>query len=320
MKLPTFDELPRPDDTGQALAWGVWGENDQLGTLNHISEAVTLAAATCIQRGVRFNLDLPLHMPFALVTEGAFGHRGTPEHTLFEDNFRTLLIRDDKLDSFFLQGSSQWDGLTHIGTPQLGFYNGVSPEQLTLGSDTRNGIEHVAELAVATRGVLVDLPRYFNQVGRAWNPTAKDIATADDITACLAHQGITLREGDILLCRFGWLEALRNEPDQATRNRWFSEATFAGLAGDQRMWEFLWDHRIAAAAGDNPTLEASPMVKQDNLHQSIPRLGLTIGEMFDLDALAADCAGDNVYESFLTTSPLNLRGGVGSPPNAIAIK
>ena len=86
------------------------------------------------------------------------------------------------------------------------------------------------------------------------------------------------------------------------------------------MWEFLWDHQVAAAAGDNPTLERSPMAKGDNLHQAIPKLGFTIGEMFDLEALAADCAQDGIYECFLTTSPLNLRGGVGSPPNAIAIK
>mgnify|MGYP001235335354 FL=1 len=317
---PKFSELPRPDDTGQALAWGVWGDDDQLGTLNHISEATTLAAAACIKRGARFNLDLPLNLPYDLVTEGAFGHRGTPEHTLFEDNFRTLLIRDDKLDGFFLQGSSQWDGLTHIGTPQLGFYNGVAPEQLTLGPDTRNGIEHVANLAVATRGVLIDLPRYFAHAGREWNPAEKCIADADDVQACLNHQEVTLRQGDILLFRFGWLEALRNETDQSARNRWFNEMTFAGIAGDQRMWEFFWDNQVAAAAGDNPTLEASPMVKQDNLHQSIPRLGFTIGELFDLDALATDSAEDGCYESFLTTSPLNLRGGVGSPPNAIAIK
>ena len=62
------------------------------------------------------------------------------------------------------------------------------------------------------------------------------------------------------------------------------------------------------------------MLKQDNLHQAIPRLGFTIGELFNLEELADDSAKDGVYESFLTTSPLNLRGGVGSPPNAIAIK
>ena len=44
------------------------------------------------------------------------------------------------------------------------------------------------------------------------------------------------------------------------------------------------------------------------------------GEFWDLDALAADCAADGVYEFFLTATPLNLEGGVGSPANAVAVK
>jgi hypothetical protein len=52
----------------------------------------------------------------------------------------------------------------------------------------------------------------------------------------------------------------------------------------------------------------------------IPLLGMPIGEMWYLEALAEDCAADGVYEFMLTSAPLNLLGGVGSPANAIAIK
>ena len=52
----------------------------------------------------------------------------------------------------------------------------------------------------------------------------------------------------------------------------------------------------------------------------LPLLGLPIGELWDLDALADDCAADNQYTCFFTSSPLNLAAGVASPPNAIAIK
>ena len=47
---------------------------------------------------------------------------------------------------------------------------------------------------------------------------------------------------------------------------------------------------------------------------------MPIGELWWLDALADDCAQDGVYEFFLVTQPLNLPRGVGSPPNAVAIK
>lgn len=42
--------------------------------------------------------------------------------------------------------------------------------------------------------------------------------------------------------------------------------------------------------------------------------------MWYLEDLAADCAEDGRYEFLVTSAPLNLSGGVGSPPNALAIK
>jgi hypothetical protein len=47
---------------------------------------------------------------------------------------------------------------------------------------------------------------------------------------------------------------------------------------------------------------------------------MPIGEMWNLEELADDCANDNRYEFFFTSAPLNIPGGVGSPPNALAIK
>ena len=52
----------------------------------------------------------------------------------------------------------------------------------------------------------------------------------------------------------------------------------------------------------------------------IAMLGFVLGELWNLEALAKDCASDGVWSSFVTVKPLNLIGGVGSPPNALAIK
>jgi hypothetical protein len=51
----------------------------------------------------------------------------------------------------------------------------------------------------------------------------------------------------------------------------------------------------------------------------IPLLGLSIGELWALDELAATCTMRGRYDVFLTAQPLNLLGGVGSPANAMAI-
>jgi hypothetical protein len=57
------------------------------------------------------------------------------------------------------------------------------------------------------------------------------------------------------------------------------------------------------------------------LHQIfLTQMGLLLGEIFDLEALAADCASDGVYEFFFVAPPLPITGAVGSPVNPLAIK
>ena len=47
---------------------------------------------------------------------------------------------------------------------------------------------------------------------------------------------------------------------------------------------------------------------------------MMLGEQFDLEGLAADCANDGVYEGFFTSAPLRIPQGVCSPPNACVVK
>jgi hypothetical protein len=112
-----------------------------------------------------------------------------------------------------------------------------------------------------------------------------------------------------------------------------------GLQSGEELARVLWDLHIAALGCDNPAVEVWPPgasttpehraeVRADRrrLHEIfthtllLPMLGLPIGELWDLEALAADCATDGRYECFFTSAPLNLPAGVASPPNALAIK
>ena len=71
---------------------------------------------------------------------------------------------------------------------------------------------------------------------------------------------------------------------------------------------------------DDPPPERGP-VHNGMMHRSlIPLLGLMLGELWRLGPLATACATDGRYAFLLTAKPLNLIGGVGSPPNAMAIK
>jgi len=48
--------------------------------------------------------------------------------------------------------------------------------------------------------------------------------------------------------------------------------------------------------------------------------GIMLGEMWDMDELAEDCAADGVYDFLLVAPPLTFTGSVGSPVNPQAIK
>jgi hypothetical protein len=89
------------------------------------------------------------------------------------------------------------------------------------------------------------------------------------------------------------------------------------------MVAWLWNNRVAAIGTDCPGVEAFPFNFADEgaLHyRALPLLGLPLGELFILAPLAEDCARDKRYEFMVVSAPLNVEGGIASPPNAVAIK
>lgn len=315
---PRYRDLPCPAGEYLPRAVGVWGPDDQIGTWNNVTPRETIRAAQLVKEGRRFNLNLPLHLPLGLLDAGSHDVRKPPVHSIMRVGTGLYDGRDDKVE-LYPQASTQWDGLTHVGDSRHGFYNGVRGDQITSDEGTRNGIENVAEFGIATRGILIDLPRHFAATGCPWAPVGSQVASVADLQACLDRSRVQLRPGDVLLVRTGWLEAfLGAEP--ARRNRLYKGRDYSGIAGSADMWEFLWNSRIAAVASDNVTVEAFPVDDQGpSLHLAIARLGLNLGELFDLEALAEHCAATSRTEVFFVSMPLNLRGGVGSPANALAI-
>lgn len=96
------------------------------------------------------------------------------------------------------------------------------------------------------------------------------------------------------------------------------------------MLGWLWDGRFAAVGSDTFALEALPAGADSPfgraheggmMHQQlIALLGLAVGELWRLGPLARACAGDGRWTCLLTAKPLHLRGGVGSPANALAVR
>ena len=95
-----------------------------------------------------------------------------------------------------------------------------------------------------------------------------------------------------------------------------------GLSFHTAGW--IHERRIAAIATDTWGMEVRPNEIPDTyqpLHQVlIPGMGMLVGEIFDLDALAEDCARDGIYEFQFVAPPLPITGAVGAPINPLAIK
>ena len=323
--IPQYRDLPRDTNDLYPNAWGVFGKEDQIGTLNHLTPARVQSALASVKTGQVLNLNLPLDF----FNPPLIAHRGVPSHEIFGLN---EFHRDDRIDNFFPQAGTQLDSLRHFANPDKGFYNGFNGDEIVVG--TRElGIQEVAQRGIVGRGILLDVERYRAAQGLPINQNSNDQITVADLEGTIAFQKSEISPGDILLVRTGWLTAVRNGSTKIT-----SPVQSPGLAQSESIAEWLWNKQVAMAAADNVALEAWPAnrenirtraeesgaIERSNhtgmLHRIlIPLLGLTIGELWDLDELALACVNRASFTFLLTAEPMNMTGGVGSPANALAI-
>jgi kynurenine formamidase len=317
--LPTYDELELRD--GLHCSWGLWGDEDNFGTLNLLSPGRVRAAAAEIKSGQLFPLDLSWdELSPPLYDRASFSHRVTevPGFAGIES------FEDDVLDNLNTQMSSQWDGFRHVKRAGHGWYNGLP--------DTEHGVHHWSRRGVAGRGVLADVARFREQSGRPLRYDEADPLTPEDLLGALQLQGTTVTTGDILLIRTGWMGWYTQQTQDVKRRAGTDQLRTPGLLPCDDMAATLWNLHVSAVGADNPALEVSPFTdwtsdqagrasRGMNLHVRIlPMLGLPIGELFWLEDLARDCAADRRWSFFITSAPINLPGGAATPPNAVAIR
>ena len=317
--LPKFGELPYVGETQERHAWEVFGPEDQLGSVNLLTPEKVKHAAGLIRTGQVFNLSLPLNFPITLY--GGFRSKGYRHHIEVGRGGR-----DDYVDNFAMQGSSQWDSLRHIRFREYGYYGGRQDGDLDEKGEL--GIEHWAQHGIVGRGVLLDGARYMETQRTPLDMTKKFEMDGTFLEKVAHAQKVQPEPGDILMLRTGWLEwykSLDERGREALRDTLgVGEAPHAcpGLAASQETAAWLWDRQIAAIAADNVAVEALPVDPAVGFqHRRLIALqGMPLGELLDVEELARACAQDGSYEFMLVAIPLNLPGGVGSPANAYAIK
>ncbi len=297
--------------------WGRWGDDDQIGTANLLTAERVAAAAALVRTGKRFSLAVPIGLP----TPG--GYRAEPAHLYrFAAGDGVLgsgrggaryQVSDDYV-FMALQASTQVDGFGHVGGEST-LYNGYWAGLVTAtGGARRLGIHHLSH-GIVGRAVVLDVARHHGvehlEPGYPVGP--------DDLDETARAHGIIPAAGDIVLVRTGHLGwKLGLAPDDAnarTRHE-------PGISTRAIPW--LHDHDVAMIATDTAACSVVPPEPGDDFltwHVAALRdLGLLVGELFDLDELAADCAADGISEGCFVAAPLAIVGASGSPLNPIVMK
>jgi len=294
--------------------WGRWGADDEIGTLNFITPAKRAAAAQLVRKGLTFSLQIPMNGKGPMTGVG----RVNPVHTMTATGCDDVQLfpmaagarYTDDVMFLYLQSGTEWDGLAHVFYGDK-LYNGYDASTVDSNGAHKVGIDKTCSSYVS-RGVVLDVARFHGV--DCLDPMHR--IDGDELDAVAAAQGVSIESGDIILVRTGILA------HYARTGRWdVYHGSHPGLHHRAAIW--LHDHEIAAVASDNGSVEG--VDKQSllaiPLHQLALRdMGLPLGETFNLEALAADCAADGVYECFFVAPALNITGAVGSPVNPLAMK
>ncbi|OEJ39553.1 cyclase [Streptomyces agglomeratus] len=307
MSLPAeFHEIAK-----RVNNWGRWGAEDEIGTLNLITDDVVRTAATTVRTGRRVPLALPLKEDG--VQTGLIPGRVNPLHSMVQINQElfgpgTVATSDDAV-TMGLQAATHWDALTHASHSGM-IYNGRPADTITPHTRARfSGIDKARH--VVSRGVLLDVARArgVDRLAGGHAVTPEDLEAAEELART------PVRAGDIVLVRTGQIQTY--------------------LAGDRHAYGYPspglsvrtpeWFHArdVAAVANDTLTFEIFPP-ENENLWLPVHALhlvemGMLQGQNWNLEELSTACAEEERYAFLLSAMPEPFVGGTGTPVAPVAI-
>ncbi|MFG2532304.1 cyclase family protein [Streptomyces sp. NPDC048516] len=299
------------DIAGRVNNWGRWGPDDEIGTLNLITERVVREAAGCVRSGRRIPLALPLRQDG--VQTGVIPGRVNPLHTMTAINQEifgpgTVATTDDVV-TMGLQAATHWDGLAHVSHSGRLYNNRPADSVTAHHGATCLGVEKATPLV--SRGVLLDVAR----AHRTEQLPGGYAITPEDLDAAEERARTAVRAGDIVLVRTGQLRHY--------------------LAGDRQAYAFPspglslrtpeWFHArdVAAVANDTLTFEIFPP-EIENLWMPVHALdlvemGMPQGQNWNLEELATACAQAGRWTFLLSAVAEPFVGGSGAPVAPVAI-
>ena len=294
--------------------WGRWGQEDELGTINHIGSEQRKQAAALVCDGVAVSCARPI------TTESAPDVRSPALHYMTGSG--EVYASSEEAGSGQMQGSGDFigmafhgfsithlDSLCHIFWNGL-MYNGRSSAIVTTREGAMANSIDVLQEGVVGRGVLLDAARHR---GVHWMEPGEAIMP-EELEEIGARQGTKMQQGDILLVRTGHYRRRTEVGPRAISDG------FPGIQAACLPW--LQEKEVAVLGGDtvNDVVPSGYPNLQMPIHQiAIPQMGLWLMDNCNLEELSAACAERGRWEFLLTIAPLRIRYGTGSPVNPIAL-
>jgi len=292
---------------GQKPWWpSRYGPDDQLGTLNEITPAVTRAAVALAKTGTVLDLGRVLDESTPKFP-GRYWHQSVDVSPHLINPRRPDAVGKGwgkneinwitEVQSGTFQVGTQLDSIGHI---QIGdrFYNGwTTREVVESWGLNRFGIETIPP--IITRGVLLDVAAYKN-VARL--PKGY-VISVDDVIETMKKQSVSVEQGDAVLFHTGWgslwgkddAEFLSGEP---------------GPGIDVVNW--LYDKRVAVTGAD--TWSYGPVPGEDPERPFlVPQTMYVKMGLFGLENLATEeLARRKVYEFMFVLTHAKTRGSTAA--------
>lgn len=303
--------------------WGKWGEDDEIGALNYLTNEEVLRGIQSVEEGEVFSLGVTISHDDG---DPVWPSRSQPQHYMIYDRAHYVSGKEDKEDHGGFEsavdllhipthGTTHIDALGHIWYDDE-VYNGFDVER-NMGGLEYCGVDKLASHGIVGRGILLDIAAHRDKD----HLESGERITLDELRDCAEEQGVAIEKHDIVLIRTGWIEHFYD----VGPNEFFSgDFNEPGITYSEDIVDWFYEMEIPVLATDTIANEQTHSEETDTalpLHATLLRdQGIIFNEINRLDELAEDCKSDEKFDFLYMSSPMKLKHGTGSPVNPLAIK
>ena len=272
--------------------WGRWGDNDQMGAINLITQEKSAAAAGLVRTGRKVSLSRVFEpeQHFIRKSPRPGGSGAVVDYYGFIYHGQTI---------------THIDALCHMWDTD-GMWQGRDPDVEVTSQAATFGTIDAWSNGIVTRGVLIDVPRHRNTT----HVTPDNPVHGWEIEEIANAQGVAVEPGDALLVYSGKDPFVRAGGTYGGGDRPGLSATCA---------KFIRDHDVSLLGWDMMDARPDPYNLAFPVHGVLFNFGVALLDNALLEPLANACAEEGRYEFMFMGLPLNVAGGTGSPVNPIAM-